>query len=69
MFEWLILHTAVVTALALLALALGRLLRLGPAARHALWLVVLVKLLLPPVVYWPWALPVPARRAPEPVSP
>jgi beta-lactamase regulating signal transducer with metallopeptidase domain len=69
MFEWLILHTAVVAALALLALALGRLLRLGPAARHALWLVVLVKLLVPPVVYWPWALPLPAGRTPEPASP
>jgi beta-lactamase regulating signal transducer with metallopeptidase domain len=31
--------------------------RLGPATRHALWLVVLIKLLTPPVFAWPWQLP------------
>ena len=29
--------------------------RLGPASRHALWLLVLVKLVMPPLVSWPWA--------------
>lgn len=62
MAEWLILHTLTVAALALLALGCGRLLRLRPAARHALWLVVLLKLLTPPLVYWPWTLPAPAEN-------
>ena len=30
-------------------------LNLGPAARHALWLVVLLKLVTPPLVHWPWS--------------
>jgi beta-lactamase regulating signal transducer with metallopeptidase domain len=29
--------------------------RIGPVGRHALWLVVLVKLLTPPLIVWPWA--------------
>jgi hypothetical protein len=57
MAEWLILHTVSAALLAVLILALGRILRLGPPARHALWLLLLVKLLLPPLVSWPWALP------------
>jgi beta-lactamase regulating signal transducer with metallopeptidase domain len=70
MLEWLILHTAAVLALAGLVLALGRWRRLGPAVRHALWLVVLVKFLTPPLLHWPWALPAlaPAGR-PAPASP
>lgn len=53
-----------------LALAAGlaarfRLFRIGPAARHALWVVVLLKLLTPPLVSAPWAVrvgaPTPAR--------
>ena len=57
MFQWLILHTVVTTALAGVVLAANRTFRLGPAARHLLWLAVLVKFLTPPVLYWPWALP------------
>jgi beta-lactamase regulating signal transducer with metallopeptidase domain len=57
MFAWLILHSVIVLALALLVGLVGRWFRLGPAGRHALWLVVLVKFLMPPVVSWPWALP------------
>jgi bla regulator protein BlaR1 len=34
--------------------------RLGPAARHALWLVVLIKLITPPLVRWPWPVELPA---------
>jgi beta-lactamase regulating signal transducer with metallopeptidase domain len=60
MFEWLVLHTGALLVLIGIVLALGRGLRLGPAARHALWLVVLVKFLAPPLIYWPWALPAPA---------
>src|SRR3954452_14125601 len=63
MFAWLLLHTAAVLALVAVVLALCRWGRLGPAARHALWLVVLLKFLLPPVVCWPWVLPVPAGEA------
>jgi beta-lactamase regulating signal transducer with metallopeptidase domain len=57
MFSWLLLHSVSALALAAVVLVLGRGLRLGPAARHALWLVVLLKLLAPPVLHWPWALP------------
>jgi beta-lactamase regulating signal transducer with metallopeptidase domain len=66
MWTWLILHTLSALALAAVALALGRWLRLGPAARHALWLVVLLKLLTPPLVSWPWSLPV---ALPRPTAP
>ena len=42
--------------------------RLGPEARHALWLVVLIKFAMPPVVAWPWLLPdVWAAPSPSPV--
>ena len=30
--------------------------RIGPVARHSLWLLVLLKLLAPPMVAWPWAI-------------
>ncbi len=69
MFEWLLLHTAAVLVLALLALAVGRWRGAGPAVRHALWLVVLAKLLTPPLVAWPWALPAPALPRPAAPSP
>src|SRR5437660_7663817 len=57
MLWWLAQNT--VTA-ALLACVVALLCRIGcfrPAVRHALWLVVLIKLLTPPVIVWPWALP------------
>ncbi len=50
---WVILHTAGTGFLALAVLLLCRWRRLGPAARHALWLLVLLKLLAPPLVSWP----------------
>jgi beta-lactamase regulating signal transducer with metallopeptidase domain len=57
-----------------------RLGRFRPAVRHALWLVVLVKLITPPFLEWPWAVPsfvqipasaaiVDAATAPEPWLP
>src|SRR5438046_913360 len=52
------------TALALVAAALGRIAR-RPALAHALWLLVLLKLLTPPLVW----LPLPGRPAPEPGPP
>src|SRR5207302_3598490 len=56
---WLLLHTVTVGLLAGLVAALCRCRRLPPAAQHLLWLVVLAKLLTPPVLAWPWALPTP----------
>ncbi len=55
MLVWFAETTLVATVLAAGAMLAGRRLRLGPAARHALWLVVLVKLLAPPIVSWPWS--------------
>jgi beta-lactamase regulating signal transducer with metallopeptidase domain len=59
--RWSIETTVVAAVLAALAILAGRVRRpgLGPAARHALWLVVLLKLVTPPVVHWPWSLPWP----------
>ncbi len=58
MATWVIQSTVVSGILAVVVALACRLGRLKPAARHALWLVVIVKLLLPPVMAWPWALPV-----------
>jgi len=67
---WVLLHTAGVLLLALLVLAVSRWGRLGPAARHALWLLVLLKLLAPPFLSWPWPLPVlPSDRRQAPTAP
>jgi beta-lactamase regulating signal transducer with metallopeptidase domain len=59
---WWLFQNVVVTAGLALVVALacragGR--RLGPVARHALWLVVLIKFVTPPLVVWPWAAPDP----------
>lgn len=59
MAEWLVVHTLSVAALAALCVVLCRLFRPRPAARHALWLVVLLKLLTPPLIFWPESLPLP----------
>lgn len=40
--------------LSAVVLVVGPLLRLSPAVRFGLWLVVLIKLLTPPLVEWPW---------------
>jgi beta-lactamase regulating signal transducer with metallopeptidase domain len=58
MFWCLAQHVATATILAGVIAFICRWARLGPALRHGLWLLVLVKLLVPPFVYWPWALPV-----------
>jgi beta-lactamase regulating signal transducer with metallopeptidase domain len=65
---WLILHSAAVLFLTLCVLVLCRWRRLGPAARHALWLLVLLKLLTPPLISWPWALPLGKATGTEPES-
>lgn len=51
-------HLLVTGALAAVVFATCRGLRLKPAACHVLWLVVLVRLLIPPVATWPWTIPV-----------
>ncbi len=73
MFWWLAQTTVVAAALAGAVALLCRRLRPRPAVRHALWLVVLVKLLMPPLPAWPWPVaatspprPEPAEEAPRP---
>jgi beta-lactamase regulating signal transducer with metallopeptidase domain len=68
---WLAETTVVAGLLAGIAAGLGRWRRMDASTRHLLWLLVLVKLVLPPFFRAPWSLPVPASvagwlRAPEP---
>jgi beta-lactamase regulating signal transducer with metallopeptidase domain len=67
MLWWIAETTLVAAALAAVAALAPRLRPLGPATRHALWLVVLVKLMVPPLLSWPWPLLAPPRpdRAPS----
>src|SRR5436305_7327966 len=61
---WWTFQNAIVTALmAALVWLAARPLRLSPAARHALWLLVLLKFLTPPLVAWPWAISNPLRNS------
>jgi beta-lactamase regulating signal transducer with metallopeptidase domain len=57
MLWWLAQNTLTALVLALAVALVSCVGRLSPATRHALWLLVLLKLLTPPVVTWPWALP------------
>lgn len=75
MLVWLLHNTVLAAMLAAVVVVACRLLRCRPAVRHALWLIVLVRLLLPPGLHWPWSLPTlweqsPAAQAavPEPAS-
>ncbi len=52
---WLIETTLIVAVLAAVVTAACRVWRCSPAVRHARWLVVLLKMLLPPVVPCPWS--------------
>jgi beta-lactamase regulating signal transducer with metallopeptidase domain len=56
---WIFQNLVVTAALAALVLLLCRVGRIGPVARHALWVLVLVKFVTPPLVVWPWAAPDP----------
>jgi beta-lactamase regulating signal transducer with metallopeptidase domain len=58
MFAWFAQTTLVALVLAILVILASRALRLGASARHILWLVVLIKLVTPPVLQWPWQVPV-----------
>jgi beta-lactamase regulating signal transducer with metallopeptidase domain len=74
---WWLFQNLVVTAL--LAGAVGlvcRTTRVGPVIRHALWLIVLIKFVTPPIVVWPWSAPDPlgvaaldARQSPAMIVP
>ena len=55
MLGWFAETTLVASGLAVVAVLASRLRPIGPTARHALWLVVLIKLMTPPLVCWPWA--------------
>jgi beta-lactamase regulating signal transducer with metallopeptidase domain len=55
MLGWFAETTMVALALAAVAALVSRVRPIGPTARHILWLAVLVKLLTPPLVCWPWA--------------
>jgi beta-lactamase regulating signal transducer with metallopeptidase domain len=57
MLGWSAQTTVIAMVLAAIAILASRSRRLGPAARHVLWLVVLIKLLSPPVLNWPWSPP------------
>src|SRR5688500_17184914 len=56
---WTVENLLVAGALAALVWVACRAGRVGPVGRHALWLLVLVKLLTPPLFTWPWALDTP----------
>jgi beta-lactamase regulating signal transducer with metallopeptidase domain len=57
MFEWLLLHSVAVALLIVLVSMLIAVFRPGPAVRHLLWLIVLLKMLMPPLIAWRLALP------------
>jgi beta-lactamase regulating signal transducer with metallopeptidase domain len=54
-FWWVVHNTLTAAVLAAAVALVVRIGRPSPAVRHALWLIVLVKLLLPPLVNWPWS--------------
>jgi beta-lactamase regulating signal transducer with metallopeptidase domain len=57
---WWIFQNVVITSAFVAVIAMVcRTGRIGPVARHALWVLVLVKFVTPPVVVWPWAAPDP----------
>jgi len=65
MLWWFAETTLVAGLLAAAAALCGRLRTLSSTARHLLWLVVLIKLIMPPVIQSPWALPSPPALWPE----
>jgi beta-lactamase regulating signal transducer with metallopeptidase domain len=69
MIWWMAQNFVMTAVLAGCVWAICRIRRVGPAAQHALWLVLLVKLITPPVVSWPWALSRESVVAPASVPP
>ncbi len=56
--RWAAETTLVASALALLAHLVARVSAPAPAVKHLLWLVVLIKLMTPPLIHWPWSRPI-----------
>ena len=58
---WFAETTLVASVLAAVAALVARVrwLAPGPAARHAVWLMVMIKLVTPPLIQWPWSIPSP----------
>ena len=56
---WIFQNIVITAALAAAVALVCRSGRLGPVARHALWVLVLIKFVTPPLVVWPWAAPDP----------
>jgi beta-lactamase regulating signal transducer with metallopeptidase domain len=56
---WIFQHVVTTAFLAMLVALVCRVTRIGPVARHALWVLVLIKFVTPPLVAWPWTLPDP----------
>src|SRR3954454_22634394 len=71
MLWWTFQNLVIATVLATLVWLGCRSGRVGPVGRHALWLVVLIKLLTPPLVVWPWAVhdPIGLTKPPARVEP
>ena len=57
---WWVFQNVVATAiLALVVVVICRTFRISPVIRHALWMLVLIKFITPPVLTWPWRVPDP----------
>jgi len=56
---WLFQNLVVTTLLAGAVALVCRTMRVGPVVRHALWVIVLIKFITPPVLVWPWSAPDP----------
>lgn len=56
---WIFQNVVITTVLAAAVVVVTRATRMGPVGRHALWLLVLLKFVTPPLVVWPWAAPDP----------
>jgi hypothetical protein len=63
MIPWLMENALVATLLAGVVALVCKVVRPRASVRHALWLVVLLKLVTPPVFEWPWSLSVPDAPA------
>ena len=63
MVWWLFQNAVMTAALAGVVAAICRSGRIGPVVKHALWVLVLVKFVTPPVVVWPWTAPDPLGLA------
>lgn len=68
MLRWLAETTIAVAVLTGVVALVCRALRPRPAVRHALWLVVLIKLLSPPLLDWPWPASASLAIWPEPMQ-